>query len=622
MAQPEGGGELILALSEGARVMLLGAVRLRVLAGEASVLCARLRPGGRAIDVVCPPYECAGWIEASGVTDGRLAASSGRLSCGAALSAALGGARGAGLQVAVVLLTPVPGLDGSLADYALDDVGSGGWDVRGARVWGGEGVLHVTGGAPATPSGGGGRCRVASSCLLLPPSLPALIGAIAAHPPPRPPVIVVLGPKGSGKSTLSRAIANGLVTRPGGGPVGWLDLDPGQPEHGPAGFLSLALVTRPLLCPPRLRAASFRPSTAAPLPPGPSEGEEATFDPAPARVLAARFLGATTVASCLSSYIAAVKSLLSVWEGAGGAAPLLLSAHGWGAGTGGLSLDAACALCAPSHVIRLGCAAPSPSPCIDLPSWHAEGGQDAAPRASRSPADARAARLLPYVLGSPGGEGGGREGLRLTPLGVALAARSDALARAASIVLTAVLNDTRLARTPSGGAASPGHLLRTAVGGVLHPSALHHIALSPAETVPALGGATQGAEEKECRAAALVGTLIALACAWALPPAAGVAGEGSTLPALGLAYVRGWDPRSCTLHIATPLSPSALATVDTLLGWPGSGLEVPSQALVACGGEGDPFVCPPALCVGPGEGAGGRGGGAARKQLKRVRLAR
>lgn len=70
------------------------------------------------------------------------------------------------------------------------------------------------------------------------------------------PVMMICGPKSSGKSTFARIVTNKLITRrdhtngrmwPG---VAVLDIDPGQPEFSPPGVVSLVLLERPTLAPP------------------------------------------------------------------------------------------------------------------------------------------------------------------------------------------------------------------------------------------------------------------------------------------------------------------------------------------------------------------------------------
>ena len=64
---------------------------------------------------------------------------------------------------------------------------------------------------------------------------------------------MVAGPKGSGKSTFSRLLANTLLTAPKPLTIPscfWLDLDPGQPEFCHPGQVSLSQLREPILGPP------------------------------------------------------------------------------------------------------------------------------------------------------------------------------------------------------------------------------------------------------------------------------------------------------------------------------------------------------------------------------------
>ncbi|KAK0384407.1 hypothetical protein NLU13_8494 [Sarocladium strictum] len=72
--------------------------------------------------------------------------------------------------------------------------------------------------------------------------------------------VFICGPKSSGKSTMSRLLVNRLLTRggsqsgesisPNDRAVAVLDIDPGQPEYGPPGTLSLVQVRKPNLASP------------------------------------------------------------------------------------------------------------------------------------------------------------------------------------------------------------------------------------------------------------------------------------------------------------------------------------------------------------------------------------
>lgn len=62
----------------------------------------------------------------------------------------------------------------------------------------------------------------------------------------KPPAVIICGPKGSGKSTFGRLLANSMLNRSprsgherGADGVAFLDLDPGQPEYSPPGEVSL-----------------------------------------------------------------------------------------------------------------------------------------------------------------------------------------------------------------------------------------------------------------------------------------------------------------------------------------------------------------------------------------------
>ncbi|KAK0934498.1 Polynucleotide 5'-hydroxyl-kinase grc3 [Friedmanniomyces endolithicus] len=70
--------------------------------------------------------------------------------------------------------------------------------------------------------------------------------------------ILAVGAKSSGKSTFNRILCNALISKPSLRKVLYLDLDPGQPEFGPAGQLSLVEVTAPMLGPPFTHPASAR----------------------------------------------------------------------------------------------------------------------------------------------------------------------------------------------------------------------------------------------------------------------------------------------------------------------------------------------------------------------------
>lgn len=275
----------------------------------------------------------------------------------------------------------------------------------------------------------------------LPPSWAAVVESIvasvaaarraaadsAAHGGPaavsRPPVIFVTGAKGTGKSTFARSLANALLADaiaaaagaaaadvadfgagagdavlggavvkissgwesglPAHAPVvGWLDLDPGQPEHGPPGGLGLAAIVAPILGAPESRAHAWAP----PLPPcavpvisaavapqvyairGSDDDPPKTLPLGAAAFLATdakaraalpvhfAFLGASSVRDAgASAFNAAVRALGAARDANArlSAAPLVVNAHGWVEGAGAASLVVARRVLAPTHEVVL-----------------------------------------------------------------------------------------------------------------------------------------------------------------------------------------------------------------------------------------------------------------------------
>jgi polynucleotide 5'-hydroxyl-kinase GRC3/NOL9 len=72
--------------------------------------------------------------------------------------------------------------------------------------------------------------------------------------------VMAIGAKSSGKSTFNRILVNTLVSKASTSKVFYLDLDPGQPEFGPPGQISLIEVTTPLLGPPFTHPATAQSS--------------------------------------------------------------------------------------------------------------------------------------------------------------------------------------------------------------------------------------------------------------------------------------------------------------------------------------------------------------------------
>lgn len=95
----------------------------------------------------------------------------------------------------------------------------------------------------------------AGAVLATPPEWGALRAELhRIRPGAPPPRLVVCGDKGSGKSTLARYLVNTLLSKYPA--VAFMDCDPGQPELGPPGMVSLSLVRAPLLGTPLTHALS------------------------------------------------------------------------------------------------------------------------------------------------------------------------------------------------------------------------------------------------------------------------------------------------------------------------------------------------------------------------------
>ncbi|KAL6838743.1 hypothetical protein ACP4OV_031457 [Aristida adscensionis] len=106
---------------------------------------------------------------------------------------------------------------------------------------------------PPTPPQSSSPAAAARAEVAVPPDWASAVSHVSSQP--AAPVVVVCGPKNSGKSTFSRLLLNALLPRYGR--VGYLDTDVGQPEFGPPGCLSFHVVDEAIadLLNPTLREA-------------------------------------------------------------------------------------------------------------------------------------------------------------------------------------------------------------------------------------------------------------------------------------------------------------------------------------------------------------------------------
>ena len=122
---------------------------------------------------------------------------------------------------------------------------------------------------------------------------------------------MAVGAKSSGKSTFNRLLCNTILTRSKAGKCLYLDLDPGQPEFGPPGMVSLVEVTAPMLGPPFTHPAS-------------SQSRQY-------RLLRSHTIAATSFKDDAAHYLACARDLA---QHADRRHPLVVNSSGWVTGLG------------------------------------------------------------------------------------------------------------------------------------------------------------------------------------------------------------------------------------------------------------------------------------------------
>ncbi|KAL9003112.1 MAG: hypothetical protein Q9188_003994 [Gyalolechia gomerana] len=164
--------------------------------------------------------------------------------------------------------------------------------------------------------------------LTFPTDWQSLILTLASQAQPKQPkTMLVCGPKGSGKSTFSRMLANAIMTKPSlnSNPIGMakasgsivlLDIDPGQPEFSPPGEISLV----------KLNCCNFGPPFTHPA--ATTKGME---------LIRSHHIGAITpngdaghYLQCVSNLFLHYKQLLSQYP----SCPLIVNTAGWIQGSG------------------------------------------------------------------------------------------------------------------------------------------------------------------------------------------------------------------------------------------------------------------------------------------------
>ena len=146
----------------------------------------------------------------------------------------------------------------------------------------------------------------------------------------KPPVLLVMGPKGVGKSTCCRYFVNSLLSECP--EVFFLETDLGQPELGPPGVVTLHRITQPLLQVPHAEQHHHQ-------------------------RLAAFFAGAVTPSThpelFVASVAAAFKAYSEAQSGVVRPAPLMVNSHGWTTGLGLELVQQVVAISGAQLVLRL-----------------------------------------------------------------------------------------------------------------------------------------------------------------------------------------------------------------------------------------------------------------------------
>jgi len=499
-------------------------------------------------------------------------------------------------------------------------------------------------------SGSGGGAAPPEGCGPAPPVLPlpwrhaaaALADAARASPDSHPLTILVVGPRGAGKSTLARLVANeigssggvwmGGGSGGGGGGGGrpsstpapapallpsgllWVDGDAGQPEFTPPGMLSAHALAvgggggegaaasggLPILGPPHAHARPGPPGAAAFLG-SPNPGVDPARYAAGVAALGAWARSPAAAADCAA---------------ASGTAPprpphAVVNTHGWARGVGADLTGALAMAVAPTHVLVLASSAHPARNTPPVPWWGGGrgrgcccGGGDApqtlvatleaapseAPPGSLSATDARAAAWLAWAVGCVGGGGGGGGGTSCpTAADFSAAAARLAAARPLAVRLGSGGGGGRPSRHRprlvwaggEGAAPPPGHELAALNGAVVGVG------------VEACGGdgegSSSGSEEEEDEG-----------------------GPSPPAPLLGLALVRAASAAPPCLYLVMPPAVADALRAGLRGGGGGEGEGGRRRLVLQAGGA----ELPPALLHwhwgGGGCGGGGGGGGGAR----------
>ncbi|KXT09432.1 hypothetical protein AC579_2516 [Pseudocercospora musae] len=191
---------------------------------------------------------------------------------------------------------------------------------------------------------------------------------------------MAVGPKSSGKSTFNRLLCNMITSKAETGTCFYLDLDPGQPEFGPPGQLSLVGVRAPILGPAFTHPAST---------------QSKTF-----RMIRSHTLAATTFKDDPEHYLRCASDLV---RHVSKDAPLVVNSCGWVSGPGADALLSLIKALSISDIVLLD---PVDDDVAESLSVLVANQMHRIPRrqrqpASRSPAELRAMQTMAYFHHKP-----------------------------------------------------------------------------------------------------------------------------------------------------------------------------------------------------------------------------
>ncbi|KAM0811499.1 putative Polynucleotide 5'-hydroxyl-kinase GRC3 [Seiridium cardinale] len=363
------GGKLQLKLSEGERLVILGSYGIHVISGHVTICGAVLRSSSKTRWVHAPHCHALPVIRCP--------------------------------EQAVIELEPCLAAQGLRRLGTLSPLFRRLWNEssapRGAAGDSSFSILYTSADGPK---------RVLLSDLKSPPEWNREIETLVTTARTKSLSVVVAGPKSAGKSTFGRLLANQLLTdtsdKKQSSGVAVLDLDPGQPEHGPPGQISLVHITEPVLSPSFCRPLLESSSGSA----GP--------------IIRSHTLASVSPASDPELYLSGVADLITHYRNRLGSLPLIINTSGWIQGTGLDLLTSLIQTAKPTNVIYM---ATGPVDVIDALQGSFRAGKvtklpsQATQNTSRTAAQLRTMQTMSYFHGTvtASTQGWGAEPLSAVP---------------------------------------------------------------------------------------------------------------------------------------------------------------------------------------------------------------